>query len=237
MVRPDIRSADPKRHVCCDEGLHKSVHCGQRAGGFFDNSSSALTGLLGCGSTLAVMPFSISRRVTALALMSAFIALVATGCGSSSSSSSATASTTSQDAARVKFTQCMRDNGVDIPDNPGQGGGAAGRTSIARSSRLLRRPARSTSRRRSATSATRSGRSSRTRLRSSRRACARTASTSRTRGPVAARRPVAVASSIGATRRSRPRRRPARTSFRSAVRAALVALPAAAAEADHGDPG
>ena len=69
------------------------------------------------------MPFSFSRRVTALALMSAFIALVATGCGSSSSSSSATASTTSQDAARVKFTQCMRDNGVDIPDNPGQGGG------------------------------------------------------------------------------------------------------------------
>ena len=72
----------------------------------------------------AVMPFSISRRVTALALMSAFIVLVATGCGSSSSPSSATASTTSQDAARVKFTQCMRDNGVDLPDNPGQGGGA-----------------------------------------------------------------------------------------------------------------
>ena len=71
------------------------------------------------------MSFSISRRVTALALMSAFIVLVATGCGSSSSSSSsATASTTSQDAARVKFTQCMRDNGVDIPDNPGQGGGS-----------------------------------------------------------------------------------------------------------------
>ena len=71
------------------------------------------------------MSFSISRRVTALALMSAFVVLVATGCGSSSSSSSsATASTTSQDAARVKFTQCMRDNGVDIPDNPGQGGGA-----------------------------------------------------------------------------------------------------------------
>jgi len=77
------------------------------------------------------MPFSFSRRVTALALMSAFIALVATGCGSSSSSSSsATASTTSQDAARVKFTQCMRDNGVDIPDNPGQGGG--GRPNIDR---------------------------------------------------------------------------------------------------------
>ena len=41
-----------------------------------------------------------------------------------------TASTTSQDAARVKFTQCMRDNGVDIPDNPGQGGG--GRPNIDR---------------------------------------------------------------------------------------------------------
>jgi hypothetical protein len=71
------------------------------------------------------MSFSISRRVTALALMSAFIALVATGCGSSSTDSAATASTTSQDAARVKFAQCMRDNGVDLPDNPGQGGGGA----------------------------------------------------------------------------------------------------------------
>ena len=71
------------------------------------------------------MRSSIPRRVTALALMSALVALVATGCGSDSSSSSATASTSSQDAARVKFTKCMRDNGVDIPDNPGQGGAGA----------------------------------------------------------------------------------------------------------------
>ena len=71
------------------------------------------------------MSFSISRRVSALGLATALLALAATGCGSSSTDSSATASTNSQDAARVKFTQCMRDNGVDIPDNPGQGGGAA----------------------------------------------------------------------------------------------------------------
>lgn len=46
-------------------------------------------------------------------------ALVGAGCGGSGSAST---STTSQDAARLKFTQCMRDHGVNIPDNPGQGG-------------------------------------------------------------------------------------------------------------------
>jgi len=46
-----------------------------------------------------------------------------TGCGSSSSSSSSTSSSSSRDAARVKFTQCLRDNGVNIPDRAGGGTG------------------------------------------------------------------------------------------------------------------
>ncbi|MGZ8726203.1 MAG: hypothetical protein ACXWW1_07035 [Aeromicrobium sp.] len=49
--------------------------------------------------------------------------LVLGGCGTSSSSGSAGTNTDSQDAARVKFAQCLRENGVDIPDNPGQNGG------------------------------------------------------------------------------------------------------------------
>jgi hypothetical protein len=51
-------------------------------------------------------------------------ALAAAGCGGSSAKSSAT-STSSQDAARVKLAQCLRQNGVNVPDNPGQGGGQA----------------------------------------------------------------------------------------------------------------
>jgi hypothetical protein len=73
----------------------------------------------------------IARRVLAPALASLLIALAAAGCGSSSSSSGTT-TTASQDAARVKFTQCMRDNGVDLPDNPGQGGGAAAIANVDR---------------------------------------------------------------------------------------------------------
>lgn len=56
-------------------------------------------------------------------------ALAGAGCGGSSSAS--TTSTTSQDAARLKFTQCMRDHGVNISDTPGQGG--AGLRNIDRS--------------------------------------------------------------------------------------------------------
>ena len=61
------------------------------------------------------------RRVFALALISVLAAFVVAGCGSSSSSSTSSTAN-SQDAARVKFSQCMRQNGVDIPD-PGAGGG------------------------------------------------------------------------------------------------------------------
>lgn len=45
------------------------------------------------------------------------------GCGSSSSAESDGANSDTQDAARVKFAQCLRENGIDVPDNPGQNGG------------------------------------------------------------------------------------------------------------------
>lgn len=62
------------------------------------------------------------------------LALVLSGCGSSSSSaSSATKSSSSQDAARIKFAQCLRDNGVTIPDNAGQNGGGGAPQNIDRS--------------------------------------------------------------------------------------------------------
>lgn len=44
------------------------------------------------------------------------------GSGSSRGSGS---SSNEQDAARVRLTQCLRENGVDVPDNPGQGGQGA----------------------------------------------------------------------------------------------------------------
>lgn len=53
----------------------------------------------------------------------ATVVLLAAGCGGSNSSSSISSSSASQDAARLKFTQCMRDHGVDIPDTPGQNRG------------------------------------------------------------------------------------------------------------------
>ena len=59
------------------------------------------------------------------AAMLAVAALAAAGCGSSSGSGSGSSSgspSSSQDAARVKLSQCLRDHGVDIPDNPGQAG-------------------------------------------------------------------------------------------------------------------
>lgn len=64
-----------------------------------------------------------------LAVVALFlVALVAAGCGGSSdSSTSSTSGADAQDAARVKFAQCLRENGVDIPDNAGQNPGSAGR--------------------------------------------------------------------------------------------------------------
>ncbi len=44
---------------------------------------------------------------------------------SSSGSSSSSAGAGNDDAGRVRLQQCLRENGVDVPDNPGQGGGGA----------------------------------------------------------------------------------------------------------------
>jgi hypothetical protein len=66
------------------------------------------------------MPLTTSPRAWALAPLLVTAALVGAGCGGSSSA--ATTKTASQDAARLKFTQCMRDHGVNISDTPGQGG-------------------------------------------------------------------------------------------------------------------
>ncbi len=52
-------------------------------------------------------------------------ALVLAGCGGSDTSATpSTGAGDDSDAGRVKLTQCLRDNGVDVPDNPGAGGGA-----------------------------------------------------------------------------------------------------------------
>lgn len=57
------------------------------------------------------------------------VAVLAAGCGGSSSAagSGSSSSSSDRDAAQVKFRSCMRENGVNIPDNPGQGGGVARR--------------------------------------------------------------------------------------------------------------
>lgn len=44
---------------------------------------------------------------------------------SDGSSSSPTSEENEQDTAQVRLRQCLRENGVDVPDNPGQGGGGA----------------------------------------------------------------------------------------------------------------
>ena len=75
-------------------------------------------------------------RPLALIFVLAVTAIVAAGCGGSNSGSddsTGASSDNSRNAAQVKFRQCMRENGVDIPDNPGQGGGpGANQNSIDR---------------------------------------------------------------------------------------------------------
>jgi hypothetical protein len=60
-----------------------------------------------------------TRRLQVTTL-GALLVLGLAACGSSSNPASTNASATA-DAARLKFAQCMRQHGVDIPDNPGQG--------------------------------------------------------------------------------------------------------------------
>lgn len=63
----------------------------------------------------------------------ALAAVLAAGCGGSDADAGtgSSSSANARDAAQVKFRTCMRKNGVDIPDSPGQGGGA-GRDDIDR---------------------------------------------------------------------------------------------------------
>jgi len=63
---------------------------------------------------------SVSRRHLSAAGLAAVVAVTLSACGSSSDPPS-TNSAAAADAARLRFAQCMRQHGVDIPDNPGEG--------------------------------------------------------------------------------------------------------------------
>lgn len=65
------------------------------------------------------------RARGALLLTLAALPFALAACGGSSNASSTTSSANAADTARIKFTQCMRSNGVDIPD-PGQAGAGGG---------------------------------------------------------------------------------------------------------------
>lgn len=68
-----------------------------------------------------------SRQVLARLVLVALVGLVLTACGSSSTASSASAggssATAKQASSRLKFTDCMRQHGVNISDQAGGGGG------------------------------------------------------------------------------------------------------------------
>jgi hypothetical protein len=72
----------------------------------------------------------IKRSFAFLAVGFCAASLAACGGSEAESSSGAPSSSSSQgsgdeDAGRVRLQQCLRENGVDVPDNPGQGGGGA----------------------------------------------------------------------------------------------------------------
>lgn len=72
-------------------------------------------------------------RPSAILLSLAVAAVLASGCGGADSEAkSGSNSANDRDAAQVKFRSCMRKNGVDVPDSPGQGGAGAGRDDIDR---------------------------------------------------------------------------------------------------------
>lgn len=73
----------------------------------------------------------ITKRAFALVALGLCAAALA-ACGGAEAESSSGAPSTSdssgsgdEDAGRVRLQQCLRENGVDVPDNPGQGGGRA----------------------------------------------------------------------------------------------------------------
>ena len=72
----------------------------------------------------------IKRSFAFLAVGLCAASLAACGGSEAESSSGAPSSSSSEgsgdeDAGRVRLQQCLRENGVDVPDNPGQGGGGA----------------------------------------------------------------------------------------------------------------
>ena len=72
-------------------------------------------------------------RPSALFLSFAVVAVLAAGCGGADSeATSGSSSANDRDAAQVKFRSCMRENGVDLPDSPGQGSGGPDRNDIDR---------------------------------------------------------------------------------------------------------
>lgn len=136
-------------------------------------------------------------------------------CGDSTSSGATPAGSSSndRDTARLKLTQCLRENEMAAAGSARPIGRSAGRRS--------RGPARTCSRAPSVIAARRSARNFRMPFRGSRSACARTASTCPTRLPAAGPEAVCACTSWTATTRMcRPRRRNARASFRSVAGAA-----------------
>jgi hypothetical protein len=78
--------------------------------------------------SLTVSYTTLGRSIVILALCGTLAACGSSGEAESSSSpagSSSSAGGGDQDAGRVRLTQCLRENGVDVPDNagPGSGGG------------------------------------------------------------------------------------------------------------------
>ena len=79
--------------------------------------------------SLTVSHSTFGRSIVILALCGTLAACGSSGEAESSSSpagSSSSAGGGDQDAGRVRLTQCLRENGVDVPDNAGPGSGGAG---------------------------------------------------------------------------------------------------------------
>lgn len=82
--------------------------------------------------SLTVSYSTLGRSIAVLALCGSLAACGSSGEAESSSGSAGSTSSSSssgggdQDAGRIRLSQCLRENGVDVPDNagPGSGGGA-----------------------------------------------------------------------------------------------------------------
>jgi hypothetical protein len=68
--------------------------------------------------------FPLPRRRPLTALAVGLCAASIAACGGAAETESAAPNSGDDDAGRVRLQQCLRENGVDVPDNPGQGGAA-----------------------------------------------------------------------------------------------------------------